>query len=208
MMNPPLSKSKNLNTFLLFYRNLKADIIAHIPPEERGMPACKWLITSLKITLLSSGFHLIFLYRLSYLVHQNLGVLGKFICYFIVFFERHWYSSTISPLANVHGGIIFPHPQGIIIGAEAVIGERAWIFQNVTVGGAPGKAGMPQIGKDSRIFTGAVLTGPINIGNNVVIGANTVVSQNIEDYILVKLSQPDIVALPARLIAKPEKTTS
>jgi serine acetyltransferase len=203
-MNPPLAKPENINIFLLFYANLKADIIAHIPPEERGLPAWNWLIICLKITLLSSGFHLIFLYRLSHLVHQNFGVLGKFFSYFIIFFERHWYNCTISPLACIQGGIIFPHPQGIIIGAEAVIGERAWIFQNVTIGGAPGKVGLPQIGKDSRIYTGAVLTGPINIGNNVVVGANTVVFQNIEDFTLVKLSKPDIVPLPDRLIAQPE----
>ena len=46
--------------------------------------------------------------------------------------------------------MILPHPQGIVIGAGVVVGPRAWIFQNVTIGGGPGKIGVPVIGADGR----------------------------------------------------------
>lgn len=63
----------------------------------------------------------------------------------------------------------------------AKIGPNAWIFQNVTIGGRPGKAGGPRIGADARIYAGAVIAGPIQLGEGVVVGANAVVARDVPD---------------------------
>ncbi|OJG73269.1 hypothetical protein RV12_GL000676 [Enterococcus quebecensis] len=39
--------------------------------------------------------------------------------------------------------------------------------------------GAPTIGSNTVIYSGAVIVGPITVGENCVIGANTVVSKNI-----------------------------
>jgi serine acetyltransferase len=179
--------------YLPFWSNLKADLVAHVIPENRGMSQLKWFLTSLTIILFSSGFHLIFLYRLSRLCRFQMGWVGRLISALILFFERHWYYSTFSPYARIEGGVILPHPQGIIIGAGVSIGARIWIFQNVTIGGAPNKVGLPQIGADSRIYTGAVLAGPITVGHNSTIGANSVISVNIGSNTLVKAARPEVI---------------
>ncbi|MDV3349879.1 hypothetical protein QGP82_14335 [Leptothoe sp. LEGE 181152] len=176
----------------LFFNNLREDIIAHVPPDHRNKAAISWMCVYLKIIMLSRGFHLILIYRITHLLRCNFGVLGK-ICSSILFaFSRQWYSSEISPLANIAGGIIFPHPRNITIGAETIIGPRSWIFQNVTIGGSPGKVGLPIIGSDGRIYTGAVISGPIKIGNHVSIGANTVVSQDLADGVFARPGKPTI----------------
>jgi serine O-acetyltransferase len=176
---------------LPFWQCIQQDAIAHIPPAARSMSRSKSLVTYLKICLFSSGFHLSLLYRLSYTAHMKLGILGKIIAQLLFWVRRHWYTCAIASTARIGGGIIFPHPQGIVIGAEASIGERAWIYQNVTIGGSPGKVGLPNIGNDCRIFTGAVIVGPIDLGDGVVIGANAVVAKSIPANKLVK-SAPSI----------------
>jgi serine O-acetyltransferase len=180
---------------LPFWTSLRADAIAHIPPEERSMSWAKQILIGLKICLFSSGFHLSLLYRLSYTVRAHFGIVGKIVSQFLFWWMRHWYMCSIASTAKIHGGVIFPHPQGIVIGAEAVIGARTWIFQNVTIGGSPGKNGLPTIGNDCRIFTGAVIVGPIEIGEGVTIGANAVVTKSIPAHILVKSLPTAMVAL-------------
>ncbi len=79
-----------------------------------------------------------------------------------------------------------------------VVGPRGWVFQNVTLGGAPGKVGMPRVGADARIYAGAVLTGPITLGDEVVVGANAAVHRDVPARTLVRCPSPEIRPLPAR----------
>jgi serine O-acetyltransferase len=188
---------------LPFWLSLRADAIAHIPPEERSMSWLKKMLMGLKIGLFSSGFHLCLLYRTSYTARAHGGIVGKLISQLLFWWMRHWYTCAIASTARIHGGVIFPHPQGIVIGAEAIIGERTWIFQNVTIGGAPGKIGQPKIGNDCRIYTGSVIVGPLEIGAGVTIGANTVVATSVPPQTLVK-SAPTV----SRSFALDSSTTS
>ena len=80
-----------------------------------------------------------------------------------------------------------PHPYGIIIAAKS-IGENVMIGQYVTLGGnnckeRQGSNGepihTPVIGNNCQISTGSVVAGPITIGNNVVIGANSTITKDI-----------------------------
>jgi serine O-acetyltransferase len=171
---------------LPLWESLRADAIAHIPTDKRSMSRIQSILMGLKIGLFSSGFHLSVLYRLSYTARAHLGIFGKLISQLLFWYKRHWYGCSIASTARIHGGVIFPHPQGIVIGAETIIGDRTWIFQNVTMGGAPGKSGQPNIGNDCRIYTGSVIFGPLEIGDGVTIGANTVISKSIPAHTLVK----------------------
>jgi serine O-acetyltransferase len=176
---------------LPFWESIKADAIAHITTEHRSMSLAQSILIGLNIGLFSSGFHLSLLYRISYTARAHLGIFGKLISKLLFWWKRHWYGCSISSTARIYGGVIFPHPQGIVIGGETIIGDRTWIFQNVTMGGAPGKSGQPNIGNDCRIYTGSVIFGPIEIGDGVTIGANAVVSKSIPAHTLVK-SAPTI----------------
>lgn len=175
--------------------NIWADIIAHIPPEQRKMSTWKWWWQATKIILLSSGFHVVLLYRIANMSRQRAGILGLCLSKLLYWVSRHFYTCAIASTASIGGGIILPHPQGIVIGSDVSIGGRTWIFQNVTIGGLPGKEGHPTIGNDCRIYTGAVIVGPIDIADNCVIGANTVVSSSIATNTLVKCAPTVLVEI-------------
>lgn len=81
------------------------------------------------------------------------------------------------------GGLIFPHPYGIVIGGYSKIGQNCHIGQHVTIGGNMGKQKngqtQPVIGNDCFICANSIVVGPITIGDNVIIGAGSMVIHDI-----------------------------
>lgn len=84
-------------------------------------------------------------------------------------------------------GIVFPHPYGVIIHSETVIGEHTIVMQQVTMGGKSliNPNGAPTLGSNCYIGAGAKILGAVKIGNNVTIGANAVVTKDIPDGVVV-----------------------
>ena len=180
------------------WEGIKHDIVAHIPPDLRPRSVASWVITGAGVLVQSSGFHVTLIYRLAHALRSRLGPLGRALSGLAFWWGRHFYGCSIAPSARLFGGLILPHPQGLVIGADVVIGPRAWIFQNVTVGGAPGKTGMPKVGADARIYSGAVLTGPIAVGDNVMFGANVVVARDVPARTIVRPSIVEFSTLPSQ----------
>ncbi|MCB1112915.1 MAG: serine acetyltransferase [Chlamydiales bacterium] len=90
------------------------------------------------------------------------------------------------------------HFSDIIISGDAVIGDDVVIRNGVTIGlKHTDKRGSPTIGSRVDIGAGAKILGPITIGDDVVIGANAVVIENVPSNSLA-------VGVPARVI--PRKT--
>jgi serine O-acetyltransferase len=181
-----------------FFAASRQDLIAHVPEAQRNMSRLRWLIAGVKVSLRSSGFHVIVSYRIAHLCLVRFGYFGRVVAAFISGFVRHWYGCSLASTARIEGGAILPHPLGIVIGAHVSIGPRTWIFQNVTVGGVPEKSGHPRIGSDARIYAGAVIVGPITVGDGVTIGANAVVSQDVPSHACVRAGEAQLTISQAR----------
>lgn len=69
---------------------------------------------------------------------------------------------------------------GCVIWAKK-IGQGTTIWQNVTIGSGKGEGDniWPKIGKNCKIYTGAVVIGNITVGDGAVIGANAVVTKDV-----------------------------
>lgn len=100
---------------------------------------------------------------------------------------RHRFWSVIAgadiPLnaRGIEGGLILPHPQGVVIHPEAQIGPNCLLFQQVTIGTGP-KPGTPRIGGHVDVGAGAKILGGIVIGDHAVIGANAVVIDDVPPW--------------------------
>ena len=102
-----------------------------------------------------------------------------------------------SVTGKIGGGVIVVHGYSTIVYANE-IGKNFTVFQNVTVGvGKKNDKGIdtPTIKDNVTIYTGAVVFGPITIGNNVTIGAGAVVNKDVPDNCTV-------VGNPMRIIEK------
>ena len=90
--------------------------------------------------------------------------------------HRFWSAITGADIplnCNLGGGLLIPHPNGIVIHPSAEIGPNCLIFQQVTI------VGKVKIGGHVDIGAGAKLIKPVSVGNHARIGANAVVIQNV-----------------------------
>ncbi len=104
---------------------------------------------------------------------------------------RFKYGISIPYSTQIDSGLYIGHSGGIVASADAVIGKNCNINHGVTVGITYGGKypGAPVIGDNVYIGPGAFVIGGIEIGNNVAIGANTVVNKPIpDDAVVVGLS--------------------
>ena len=106
--------------------------------------------------------------------------------------------------SNIGKGFKIAHPNGIVVGAHVVSGNNLTIFQGVTIGAriimqqdpikSP-KARYPIIGNNVILYAGAKIIGSITLGDNVTVGANSVVLKSVPD-------NATVVGIPGRIIAK------
>jgi serine O-acetyltransferase len=94
---------------------------------------------------------------------------------------------------KIGGGLIIPHPNGIVIHPDVMIGPNCMIFQQVTIGAGGPKAGLPILGGHVDVGAGAKLLGGINIGDDAKIGANAVVLGDVP-------AGATAIGVPARVI--------
>lgn len=87
----------------------------------------------------------------------------------------------IHPAAEIGPEFFIDHGSGVVIGETTKIGTRVTLYQGVTLGGTgfqPGKR-HPTLGDNVTVGSGAKLLGPIAVGDNAKIGANTVVVEDV-----------------------------
>jgi serine O-acetyltransferase len=103
----------------------------------------------------------------------------------------------ISPRADIGDGLYIGHIGGVHIHPDAVIGRNCDISHNVTIGvAALGRRGVPVLGDNVYVGTGATLVGNIRIGSGVKVGANTLVISNVP-------AGATVMCAPGRVILAP-----
>jgi serine O-acetyltransferase len=110
------------------------------------------------------------------------GIAATLLRKWIVLRHRFWSAITgadIPLTCNIGGGLLIPHPNGIVIHPGAKIGLNCLIFQQVTIGTRSGP-GLPRIGDHVDIGAGAKILGPVEIGAGARIGANAGIIKNVE----------------------------
>jgi serine O-acetyltransferase len=101
----------------------------------------------------------------------------------------------IHPSAKIGTGFFIDHGMGVVIGETAEVGDYVTLFQGVTLGGTGKERGKrhPTLGNHVVVGAGAKILGGISIGDNVKIGANSVVLKNVP-------ANSTVIGVPARII--------
>jgi len=103
---------------------------------------------------------------------------------------------------NVFGpGLSIAHAGTIVVNAGARIGANCRLHVCVNIGTEAGKSNeAPNIGDNCYIAPGAKIFGKINLGHNMVIGANAVVNKSFPE------GNVTIGGVPAKVISKKTST--
>ena len=123
---------------------------------------------------------------------QQGGILGGFLCGLNIIQYRFWsvITATDIPLnCQIQGGLLLPHPNGIVIHPTASIGPNCLIFQQVTI------VADVKIGGHVDIGAGAKIIRSVTIGDHALIGANAVVMCDVPPG-------ATAVGIPAKIIEK------
>ncbi|HWR84020.1 MAG TPA: serine O-acetyltransferase EpsC [Candidatus Deferrimicrobium sp.] len=145
--------------------------------------------------LLYSGFQAITCHRVNHFLYK-LGIpfLPRLLSQIVRFFT----GLEIHPGAKIGKGFFVDHGAGLVIGETTEIGDNCVLFHNVTLGGTGKHQGKrhPTLGNNVLVGTGAILLGPIRVGDDVRIGANSfVVMRDIP-------SGCTVAGTPARIIKR------
>ena len=167
------------------FKDLKETIAAY---QARDPAARSWL----EILLLYPGIKAVRSHRLAHWCYRHDL---KFLARAISQRSRRRTGIEIHPGATIGRRLVIDHGMGIVIGETAEIGDDCLIYHGVTLGGTGKDVGKrhPTIGNNVLIGTGAKVLGPIKVGDNSRIAANSVVLREIPE-------DSTAVGIPARVV--------
>ena len=147
-------------------------------------PAAK---SKLSIILTYPGAKAVFFHRIA-----NFFAIAKFnlVARIISQFSRFLTGIEIHPNAKIGKNLFIDHGMGVVIGETSEIGDNVTIYHMVTLGGIS-----PSINSDNQrntkrhptlmdnvvVGSGAQILGPVVVGKNAKIGANAVVTKDVDE---------------------------
>lgn len=117
------------------------------------------------------------------------------------FIVRNLYGIELYPTARIGRRLRIAHQHGIVIHPAAVIGDDCMIRHGVTIGadGVRDDGGRaPVLGDRVKLGVGAVIAGPVRIGDDVTVGPNAVVMTNVPAGSIVTAPPSRIMTPPPR----------
>ena len=147
-------------------------------------PAAK---SKLSVILTYPGAKAVFFHRIA-----NFFAIAKFnlVARIISQFSRFLTGIEIHPNAKIGKNLFIDHGMGVVIGETSEIGDNVTIYHMATLGGIS-----PSINSDDQrntkrhptlmdnvvVGSGAQILGPVVIGKNAKIGANAVVTKDVDE---------------------------
>ena len=155
----------------------------------REDPAARSVV---EIFLCYPGFHAILLHRLA---HKLYGWRVPLLPRIISQVSRFFTGIEIHPGATIGRRFFIDHGMGVVIGETTEIGDDVLLYQGVTLGGTGNEKGKrhPTLGNRVVVGTGAKVLGNIRIGDDVKIGAGSVVVHPAPDH-------TTVVGVPGRVV--------
>jgi len=155
----------------------------------REDPAAKSVV---EIFFCYPGFHAILAHRFA---HKLYGWGVPLLPRFISQVSRFFTGIEIHPGATIGRRFFIDHGMGVVIGETTEIGDDVLLYQGVTLGGTGNETGKrhPTLGNRVVVGTGAKVLGNIKIGDNVRIGAGSVVVHPVPD-------NSTVVGVPGRVV--------
>src|SRR6476661_4582232 len=131
-----------------------------------------------EVMLTYPGVHVLFFHRIAHWLYaRRRWLLARFVSQL-----GRWLTGIeIHPGATIGRRLFIDHGMGVVIGETAEVGDDVMLYHGVTLGGRSLKREKrhPTVGSRVTIGAGARVLGPVYIGDDVQIGANSVVVKDI-----------------------------
>ena len=164
-------------------------------------PAAK---SKISIILTYPGVKAVFFHRIAnFFSVAKLDLIARIISQF----SRFMTGIEIHPGAKIGKNLFIDHGMGVVIGETSDIGDNVTIYHMATLGGIA-----PSINSDNQrdvkrhptlkdnvvVGSGAQILGPVVVGKNAKVGANAVVTKDVEENAV-------MVGIPAKNVGQTNK---
>jgi len=164
-------------------------------------PAAK---SKISVILTYPGVKAVFFHRIAnFFSVAKLDLIARIISQF----SRFMTGIEIHPGAKIGKNLFIDHGMGVVIGETSDIGDNVTIYHMATLGGIA-----PSINSDNQrdvkrhptlkdnvvVGSGAQILGPVVIGKNAKVGANAVVTKDVEENAV-------MVGIPAKNVGQTNK---
>jgi serine O-acetyltransferase len=141
------------------------------------------------------GLHAVLMHRVA---HALWNARFKWLARFLSNLVRFFTGIEIHPGAQIGRRFFIDHGMGVVIGETAIVGDDCTLYHGVTLGGTSWDKGKrhPTLGRDVVVGAGAKVLGPIEIGDGVRIGSNSVVVKSV-------LPGTTVVGVPGHVVEPP-----
>jgi serine O-acetyltransferase len=159
------------------WKRVVAEVRADVTAARDRDPAAQG-VSSFEILSSWAGVQALLAHRAAHaLLDAGVPLLPRMIAYV----TRSVTGVEIHPAARIGREFFIDHGSGVVIGETARIGNRVTLYQGVTLGGTGFQRGKrhPTLGDNVTVGSGAKLLGPIAVGDNAKVGANTVVVEDV-----------------------------
>ena len=147
-------------------------------------PAAK---SKLSLILTYPGVKAVFFHRLAHFFSvAKFDIIARVVSQF----SRFLTGIEIHPGAKIGKNLFIDHGMGVVIGETSEIGDNVTIYHMVTLGGISPSINSnnqrnikrhPTLMDNVVVGSGAQILGPVVVGKNSKIGANAVVTKNVEE---------------------------
>lgn len=149
------------------------DLARNISSSEESAALGKTRLTTLK-TVMTARFLAVFLFRLSQILGKRSILLGGVVKQV----NQLLTGADLAFQCSAGPGLVLFHPVGVVVGPHVRIGSNCSLQQGCTLGAKTVRGGVgdsPVLANNVYVGAGARVLGPIQIGADSVVGANSVV---------------------------------
>ena len=167
-----------------FYKTIQEDIRTVFKKD----PAAR---SVMEVLTCYPGLHAIWMHRIAhFLWRKNRTFFARLLSHIVRFLSN----IEIHPAAKIGQRFFIDHGAGVVIGETSEIGDDVLMYQGVILGGVSlqKKKRHPTIGNNVMIGAGTIILGPIHIGDGARIGAASLVIKDVPAYAVA-------IGVPARL---------
>jgi serine O-acetyltransferase len=164
-------------TLALYARRARSRIVDDLDAAIARDPAAS---SRLDLALNSPGLHAIWVYRAAHRLWLRGGA-AKLVARVLMTVARSVTGVEIHPGATIGRRFFIDHGMGVVIGETAEVGDDVMLYHGVTLGGRSLQKVKrhPTVGSRVTIGAGARILGPVHIGDDVQVGANSVVVKDV-----------------------------
>jgi serine O-acetyltransferase len=164
-------------TLALHVRRARSRIVDDLDAAILRDPAAA---SRLDVALNSPGLHAIWAYRAAHRLWLRGGP-TKPVARLLMTLVRSATGVEIHPGATIGRRFFIDHGMGVVIGETAEVGDDVMLYHGVTLGGRSLEKVKrhPTLGSRVTVGAGARILGPVHIGDDVQVGANSVVVKDV-----------------------------